>query len=63
MSSADARIALHLRRLRGSVAEAPADDDLTALDQLLDATGLHSVLRRDELMVRTERAVRAAGRA
>ncbi len=49
-----------LRRLRGAVADELPPDDLTALDQLLDTDGSHSVLRRDDLAVRTERAVWAA---
>ncbi|MFJ8006661.1 class I SAM-dependent methyltransferase [Streptomyces fagopyri] len=49
-----------LRRLRGSVADALSAEDLASLDQLLDADGPHSVLRRDDLVVRTERDVWAA---
>ena len=37
-------------------------EDLTALDRLLDAGGPHSMLRRDDLTVRTERTVWAARR-
>ncbi|GGV75036.1 hypothetical protein GCM10010294_39020 [Streptomyces griseoloalbus] len=39
-----------------------APEDLTALDRLLDTGGPHSVLRRDDLTVRTERTVWAARR-
>ncbi|QFZ72329.1 methyltransferase domain-containing protein [Streptomyces fagopyri] len=49
-----------LRRLRGSVADALSAEDLASLDQLLDVDGPHSVLRRDDLVVRTERDVWAA---
>ena len=52
-----------LRRLRGSVAQALTAEDLTALDQMLDTDSPHSVLRRDDLTVRTERTVWAARRA
>ncbi|MFI6694791.1 class I SAM-dependent methyltransferase [Streptomyces sp. NPDC050433] len=51
-----------LTRLRGGVAEALTSDDLTALDQLLTPDGPHSILRRDDLTVRTERTVWAARR-
>ncbi|MYR44506.1 class I SAM-dependent methyltransferase [Streptomyces sp. SID5910] len=51
-----------LRRIRGAVADRIAPDDLTALDQLLDTDGAHSVLRRDDLTVRTERTAWAARR-
>lgn len=46
-----------LLRLRGAAAE-----DLTALDRLLDTASPHSVLRPDDLTVRTERIVWAARR-
>ncbi|WP_410661819.1 methyltransferase [Amycolatopsis sp. lyj-112] len=52
-----------LRRLRGAVADVLSAEDLTALDELLDTDGPHSILRRDDLAVRTERAVWAARRA
>lgn len=52
-----------LRRMRGSVAPALTAEDLTALDRLLDTGGPHSILRRDDLRVRTERTVWAARRA
>ncbi|SOE32791.1 class I SAM-dependent methyltransferase [Streptomyces sp. OK228] len=51
-----------LRRMRGSVASALTAEDLTALDRLLDIGGPHSVLRRIDLSVRTERTVWAARR-
>ncbi|MFD3973958.1 class I SAM-dependent methyltransferase [Streptomyces cyaneofuscatus] len=51
-----------LRRLRHSVAEALAPEDLAALDRLLDTEGPGSILRRDDLAVRTERTVWAARR-
>ena len=51
-----------LRRMRGSVAEALTVEDLTALDQLLDTDSPRSILRRDDLTVRTERTVWAARR-
>ncbi|KIF78217.1 methyltransferase type 12 [Streptomyces sp. 150FB] len=51
-----------LRRLRGSVTEALTVEDLAALDQLLNTEGPHSILRRDDLTVRTERTVWAARR-
>ncbi|MFD4575967.1 class I SAM-dependent methyltransferase [Streptomyces sp. NPDC058417] len=51
-----------LRRLRAGVAEALGPEDLAALDRLLDADGPGSLLRRDDLVVRTERTVWAARR-
>jgi SAM-dependent methyltransferase len=51
-----------LRRMREAVADVLTTDDLTALDQLLDTSSPHSVLRRDDLAVRTERTVWAARR-
>lgn len=51
-----------LRRLRGAVAGALPADDLAALDRLLDTSGPHSILRREDLSVRTERTVWAARR-
>ncbi|MGW1885002.1 class I SAM-dependent methyltransferase [Streptomyces sp. NPDC001970] len=51
-----------LRRMRGGVAQALAAEDLTALDELLDTDSPHSILRRDDLTVRTERTVWAARR-
>ena len=62
-SEAVGRYALRsLGRLRGSVADALSTEDLAALDQLLDADGPRSLLRRDDLVVRTERTVWAARR-
>ncbi|MEV5610921.1 methyltransferase [Streptomyces sp. NPDC052225] len=49
-----------LRRLRSGVADALAPEDLAALDRLLDTEGPDSLLRRDDLAVRTERTVWAA---
>ena len=51
-----------LRRIRHAVAETLAPADLAALDRLLDTTGPHSILRRDDLTVRTERTVWTARR-
>ncbi|MEW1562024.1 class I SAM-dependent methyltransferase [Streptomyces sp. NPDC093509] len=51
-----------LRRLRGTVADGLPAEDLAALDRLLDTDGPHSILRRDDLEVRTERTVWAARR-
>ena len=53
-----------LRRLRAStdVVEELDADDVAALDQLLDTDSPHSVLRRSDLTVRTERQVWAARR-
>ncbi|QQM40202.1 class I SAM-dependent methyltransferase [Streptomyces liliifuscus] len=51
-----------LRRMRVRAASALTSEDLTALDQLLDIDGPHSVLRRTDLGVRTERTVWAARR-
>ncbi|WP_435594461.1 methyltransferase domain-containing protein [Streptomyces panacea] len=51
-----------LTRLRGGVAEDLTPEDLTALDRLLDTASPHSILRRDDLTVRTERTVWAARR-
>jgi SAM-dependent methyltransferase len=62
-SEAVGRYALSgLRRIRGAVADTLPADDLTALDQLLDPDGPHSILRRADLAVRTERTVWAARR-
>jgi SAM-dependent methyltransferase len=52
-----------LQRLRGAAAEELAAEDVAALDRLLDTSGPHSILRRDDLAVRTERTVWAAHRA
>ncbi|MET7511208.1 class I SAM-dependent methyltransferase [Streptomyces albidoflavus] len=51
-----------LERLRLSVADSLPPEDLAALDRLLDAEGPESILRRDDLAVRTERQVWAARR-
>lgn len=51
-----------LRRMRGGVASALTAEDLAALDRLLDTGGPHSILRRIDLRVRTERTVWAARR-
>jgi SAM-dependent methyltransferase len=51
-----------LRRMREAVADVLTTEDLAALDQLLDTSSPHSILRRDDLAVRTERTVWAARR-
>ncbi|MDX3378846.1 methyltransferase domain-containing protein [Streptomyces sp. ME02-6991-2A] len=51
-----------LRRLRHSVAGTLTPEDLAALDRLLDTEGPGSLLRRDDLAVRTERTAWAARR-
>jgi len=51
-----------LRRMRGSVDQVLTAEDLTALDQLLDTDSPHSILRHDDLTVRTKRTVWAARR-
>ncbi|MEV7342920.1 class I SAM-dependent methyltransferase [Streptomyces sp. NPDC093544] len=51
-----------LRRMRGGVASALTAEDLAAFDQLLDTESPHSILRRSDLGVRTERTVWAARR-
>ncbi|WAX81730.1 class I SAM-dependent methyltransferase [Streptomyces sp. KMM 9044] len=51
-----------LRRIRGVAAPALSPEDLTALDELLDTDSPNSILRRDDLAVRTERTVWAAHR-
>jgi SAM-dependent methyltransferase len=62
-STAVGRYALGgLRRMREAVADVLTTEDLTALDQLLDTSSPHSILRRDDLAVRTERTVWAARR-
>ncbi|WP_369201340.1 trans-aconitate 2-methyltransferase [Streptomyces sp. PU-14G] len=63
-SEAIGRYALgSLQRVRGTAAGALSAEDLAALDQLLDTESPHSILRRDDLAVRTERTVWAARRA
>ncbi|MGC5013028.1 class I SAM-dependent methyltransferase [Streptosporangium sp. DT93] len=49
-----------LLRIREAVARTLPAEDLAALDRLLDTDGPHSILRRDDLSVRTERTVWAA---
>ncbi|MFD5482887.1 class I SAM-dependent methyltransferase [Streptomyces hawaiiensis] len=51
-----------LQRIRSVIADRLSSKDLTALDQLLDTSSPHSILRRDDLTVRTERTVWAARR-
>ncbi|MFC7307253.1 methyltransferase domain-containing protein [Streptomyces monticola] len=51
-----------LRRMRGGAADLLSPEDLAALDRLLDTDSPHSILRRDDLTVRTERMVWAARR-
>lgn len=51
-----------LQRMRHSAADALSAEDLAALDRLLDTDSPHSILRRDDLAVRTERTVWAARR-
>ncbi|GGZ56440.1 class I SAM-dependent methyltransferase [Streptomyces bluensis] len=52
-----------LQRIRGVAAPALSPDDLAALDELLDTNSPNSLLRREDLAVRTERTVWAARRA
>jgi SAM-dependent methyltransferase len=62
-SAAVGRYALGvLRRLRHGVADTLPAQDLAALDRLLDTDSPHSILRRGDLAVRTERTVWAARR-
>ncbi|WP_433501280.1 class I SAM-dependent methyltransferase [Sphaerimonospora sp. CA-214678] len=51
-----------LQRIRGVAAPALSREDLAALDELLDTNGPNSLLRREDLAVRTERTVWAARR-
>ncbi|MFF3438619.1 class I SAM-dependent methyltransferase [Streptosporangium sp. NPDC002721] len=51
-----------LQRIHSFVADMLSPEDLAALARLLDTGGPHSVLRRDDLTVRTERTVWAARR-
>lgn len=46
-----------LQRVRQAVARALSAEDLVALDQLLDTSSPHSILRRSDLAVRTTRSV------
>ncbi|NGO69987.1 class I SAM-dependent methyltransferase [Streptomyces boncukensis] len=52
-----------LQRVRGAAAPALSPEDLAALDELLDISSPTSLLRREDLAVRTERTVWAARRA
>ncbi|MEU7914445.1 class I SAM-dependent methyltransferase [Microbispora bryophytorum] len=52
-----------LRRIRRVAAPALSPEDLAALDELLDTNSPNSILRREDLAVRTERTVWAARRA
>ncbi|MEU1482970.1 class I SAM-dependent methyltransferase [Streptomyces sp. NPDC005752] len=51
-----------LQRIRGAAAGSLVPKDLAALDRLLDVDSPHSILRRTDLVVRTERTVWAARR-
>ncbi|WP_431964890.1 class I SAM-dependent methyltransferase [Actinacidiphila sp. bgisy160] len=51
-----------LQRIRSAAATELSPEDVTALDRLLDTASPHSILRRDDLAVRTERTVWAARR-
>ncbi|WP_440081352.1 class I SAM-dependent methyltransferase [Streptosporangium sp. LJ11] len=51
-----------LQRIHSVIADRLSPEDLTALAQLLDVSSPHSILRRDDLTVRTERTVWAARR-
>ncbi|WP_030377337.1 MULTISPECIES: class I SAM-dependent methyltransferase [unclassified Streptomyces] len=63
-SEAVGRYALStLQRIRGVAAPALSPEDLTALDELLDTDSPSSLLRREDLAVRTERTIWAARRA
>ncbi|GAB2965634.1 hypothetical protein GCM10027075_76780 [Streptomyces heilongjiangensis] len=63
-SEAIGRYALgSLQRIRSAAAGSLSREDLTALDQLLDTGRPHSILRRDDLALRTERTVWAARRS
>ncbi|MEV0848017.1 methyltransferase [Streptomyces sp. NPDC049954] len=52
-----------LERLRATVADVLPPEDLAALDRLLDPGSPDGLLRRDDLVVRTERVVWAARRS
>jgi hypothetical protein len=63
-SEAIGRYALSaLQSVHGVAAPALSPEDLAALDWLLDTGGPYSILRRDDLAVRTERTVWAARRS
>ncbi|MEU8801877.1 class I SAM-dependent methyltransferase [Spirillospora sp. NPDC048819] len=51
-----------LQRIRSVITDTLSPEDLTALDRILDTSSPHSILRRDDLTVRTERTVWAARR-
>lgn len=53
---------LGLQRIRKAAAPELSPGDLAALDRLLETDGPRSILRRDDLAVRTERTVWAARR-
>ncbi|WP_182902349.1 class I SAM-dependent methyltransferase [Microbispora sp. H10830] len=62
-SEAIGRYALSaLQGIRGTAVQALSPEDLAALDRLLDTGSPHSILRRGDLAVRTERTVWAARR-
>ncbi|NUP33594.1 MAG: methyltransferase domain-containing protein [Streptomycetaceae bacterium] len=50
----------YLSRVRAGLADALSPDDLAALDRLVAADGPDSVLRRDDLVIRTTRELRLA---
>lgn len=52
-----------LQGIRHKAADYLSPEDLTALDRLLDVNGPHTIARRDDLAVRTERSVWAARRS
>ncbi|GHH56409.1 SAM-dependent methyltransferase [Streptomyces candidus] len=51
-----------LQRIRSVAAPALSPEDLAALDELLDTSSPNSLLRREDLAIRTERTVWAARR-
>lgn len=52
-----------MQRIRAAAAPALSPEDLAALDELLDIDSPRSILRRNDLAVRTERSIWAARRA
>lgn len=52
-----------LQAIRHKAADHLSPEDLTALDRLLDVNGPHTIARRDDLAVRTERSVWVARRS
>jgi SAM-dependent methyltransferase len=63
LPAATARYAqISLRRMRTGLEDRLSADDLATLDLLTDDDGPHSILRRDDLSVRTERSVWVARR-